>query len=319
MKKLLFVLIVLVASLTLVGCGEDVKTIGILQPVTHEALDKAQEGFIDALKEAGYVDGVNIKLIVNNAAGSDSDLNVMAKSLVSQCDLTLGIGTGAAQALKAQEEKIASTNPLLFTAVTDPVAVKLVNSNEHPDSFVTGTSDMNPVVDQIGLIKKYIPEADKIGIFYTGSETNSEVQAQLAKQEAERQGLEVVIGTITDATDLQAVLRKLCATEGLDAIYIPTDNTVASNMNAVKSVLNEYHILTVCGEESMASAGGHITLSVDYYQLGKKAGEMAVKILKNGKTPSELPVYSMPGEECVFKYFEENIKAAGLEHLNIGK
>lgn len=320
MKKLLVCLVLLLSCFVCVGCGSnDVIQIGILQPVTHEALDKAKEGFIDALKEAGYEDGKNVKIIVNNAQGSDTDLGLMAKSLVSKCDLTLGIGTGAAQALKAQEEKISSTNPLLFTAVTDPVDAKLVTSNEHPGSFVTGTSDMNPVVDQIALIKKYIKDADKIGIFYTASETNSAVQAEMAKKEAEKEGLEVIVATATDATDLQQSLRNLCSTEGLDAIYIPTDNTVAANMNAVKSVVNEFSILTVCGEESMMNAGGHITLSVDYYNLGKKVGQMAVEILKDGKKPSDIAVGFMTTAECKFAFNEENIKAAKLEHLNIGK
>lgn len=320
MKKLLVCLVMLLSCFVIVGCNNsDVKTIGILQPVTHEALDKAREGFIDALKEAGLEEGKDIKIIVNNAQGSDSDLGLMAKSLVSKCDITLGIGTGAAQALKAQEEKIGSTNPLLFTAVTDPVDAKLVSSLTNPGSFVTGTSDMNPVSDQIALVKKYIPEADKIGVFYTASETNSAVQAEMAKKEAEKEGIEVIVATATDATDLQQSLRKLCATEGLDALYIPTDNVVAANMNAVKSVVNEYSILTVCGEESIMNAGGHITLSVDYYMLGKRVGEMAVQIIKEGKEPSSIPVGVMTASECKFAFNEENIKAAKLEHLNIGK
>ena len=320
MKKLLICLVLLLSGILMVGCGDsDVLTIGILLPTTHNALEEAKNGFIDAITEAGLEEGKDVKFIINNAQGSNSDLSVMAKSLVSKCDITLGIGTGAAQALKAQEEKISSTNPLFFTAVTDPVDAKLVSSLDKIDSFVTGTSDMNPVSDQIALVKKYIPEVDKIGIFYTASETNSEVQAKLAKEEAEKEGISVEVATITDATDLQQVLRKLCQTEGLDAIYIPTDNVVAANMNAVKSIVNEYSILTVCGEESIMNAGGHITLSIDYYMLGKKTGQMAVEIIKNGKKPSDLPVQMMSVSECKFLYNEENIKEANLDHLNIGK
>lgn len=304
----IFTLLVVVS----LGCGEKVTRIGILQPLEHDALGLAREGFIDALKEGGYEDGVNIDIDYQNANGVEADIVTLAKSLTTKCDLTLGIGTGASVALQSAQVNSGSKNPILFTAVTDAVDAKLVASNEKPGGFITGSSDANPVEAQIDLILECIPEADKIGILYTQSETNSEVQANQAEAQAIKKGLEVVRMTCTDTSDLVQVANKLCSTEGIDAIYIPTDNLIAANMASVKSALEEYKVLCVCGEESMMVQGGHVTLSVDYYELGKKAGKMAVQILKGEKAPADIPVATMALEECSYLMCTENLEKAGI-------
>ena len=296
----------------LVSCNSTSQfTIGILQPVEHDALSAARQGFEDKLAEMG-LDNKKVKINYQNANGNEADLNTLAKTLTSKCDLTLGIGTGASVALQSAQVNSGSEKPIVFTAVTDAVSAGLVESNEAPGGYITGSSDANPVEAQIDLIKECIPGADKIGILYTQSETNSEVQANQAKTEAEKEGMAVEVMTCTDSSDLSTVANALCSKEGIDAIYIPTDNNIAANMPTVKAALETYHVLCVTGEDNMMAQGGHVTLSISYYDLGKKAGEMAAKILNKEKSPSEIPVATMSLEECSYMMCSENLTAAGI-------
>ena len=312
MKKLLklaFLSSMLTAGATgMTGCGNQGLVVGILQPVEHAALTAAREGFMEAINDSG----LKVKFQYQNANGVEADQNTMAKSLVGKSDLTLGIGTGASLSLQAAALNAGSDKPILFTAVTDPVEAGLVNSLEKPGGQITGASDMNPVAAQIDLIKECLPEAKKIGIFYTQSETNSKVQADQAKAEAISQGLEVEIATCTDSSDIAANINTLCGSKNIDALYIPTDNNVAAHMQPVKNAVENYHILTVCGEESIMANGGHITLSISYHELGKRTGQMAVEILKNGAKPADLPVVSMTAQECTYVMCKANADAAGV-------
>ncbi|MCR5422300.1 MAG: ABC transporter substrate-binding protein [Bacilli bacterium] len=313
LKQILSVFLLVILALVFVGCKktENVK-IGILQPVEHDALGLAKKGFIDALAEKGYKEGENLTIDYQNANGQENDLVTLAKSLTNKCDMTLGIGTGATVALQSAQVNSGSTKPIIFTAVTDAVTTGLVTSNAAPGGYITGSSDANPVEAQIDLIKECIPDADKVGILYTQSETNSEVQANQAQAQAEKVGLTVVRMTCTDTTDLAQVAERLCATEGLDALYIPTDNLIAANMTTVKAAVEKYHILCVTGEEGIMAAGGHVTLSIDYYELGKKAGYMAASILKGEAKPESTPVQTMSISECKYVMCSENLTAAGI-------
>lgn len=313
LKQILSVFLLVILALVFAGCKktENVK-IGILQPVEHDALGLARKGFIDALAEKGYKEGENLTIDYQNANGQENDLVTLAKSLTNKCDMTLGIGTGATVALQSAQVNSGSTKPIIFTAVTDAVTAGLVTSNAAPGGYITGSSDANPVEAQIDLIKECIPDADKVGILYTQSETNSEVQANQAQAQAEKVGLTVVRMTCTDTTDLAQVAERLCATEGLDALYIPTDNLIAANMTTVKAAVEKYHILCVTGEEGIMAAGGHVTLSIDYYELGKKAGYMAASILKGEAKPESTPVQTMSISECKYVMCSENLTAAGI-------
>ncbi len=315
LKQVLLVVLVVLFALFGFACKKEETgkiKIGILQPVEHDALGLARQGFIDALKEAGYKEGENIEINYANANGVENDLVTLAKSLTSKSDLTLGIGTGASVALQSAQVNSGSKKPIIFTAVTDAVTAGLVKSNAAPGGFITGSSDANPVEAQIDLIKECLPDADKIGILYTQSETNSEVQANQAEAQAIAAGLSVVRMTCTDTTDLPQVAEKLCATEGIDAIYIPTDNLIAANMATVKAAVEKYHVLCVAGEESIMAAGGHVTLSIDYYELGKKAGKIAAAVLKGEADPATTPVETMSIEECKYLMCSANITAAGI-------
>lgn len=318
--KIFGALITLLACIGLASCGETPTTgeitteeaptfkIGILQPVEHAALGAARLGFIDKLEELG----IKVDINYQNANGVEADLNTLAKNLVGSSDLTLGIGTGASQSLQAAALNLGSDKPILFTAVTDAIEAHLVESNEHPGGHITGTSDRNPVAAQIDLIKECLPDATKIGILYTASEINSEVQANEARAEAEAQGLQVEIATCTDSSDINSVVNNLCGTKNIDALYIPTDNNVAANMTPVKNALENYHILGVAGEEGLLIGGAHVTLSVSYTELGKLTGVMAKEILVDGKSPADIPVKQMSKEDCAYVMSSANLAAAGI-------
>ena len=303
--KLLFLSSLLGMGMT--GCSSG-KQIGILQPLEHDALSAAREGFMEAVKSAG----LSHKFKYINANENEADLNSGAKTLVSTCELTLGIGTGASLALQAAAVNSGSTKPILFTAVTDPVDAKLVASNEKPGGFITGASDMNPVKEQVDMIKELNPSITKVGIFYKQSESNSKVQAEQAKTALVAAGLTPVEKTCKDSTDLKQSIEDLCAQLENQALFIPTDNLCAANMPTIKAAVESKHVLTVCGEDNMMANGGHFTLTVNYRELGRRTGEMAVEILKNGKSPADLPVVSMTAKECEYKMCSANIASAGL-------
>lgn len=304
---------ILMGLVALSGCssGEKIK-IGILQPVDHIALSSARLGFIEGLKEKGFDDS-KVEIIYRNAGGKSSDITSFAKDLVGRCDMTFGIATGAAQSLLSAAIDKGIANPILFSAVTDPVGSNLVKSLENGSGFVTGTSDINPVEDQISLIKECIPAADKVGILYTQTETNSVVQANMASTELAKEGIECVVKTATGPSDISATASALASEEGIDAIYIPTDNNIASNPSAVKAAVQGKGILVVTGEEALLAGCGSVTLSVNYTELGKRTGEMAAQILNKEKTAGEIPVGFMGKDECEYVMCSANAAAAGIE------
>lgn len=313
-KLLLTALTALAFASGLTACNAQEKTdnfvIGILQPVEHPALGAARSGFEAGLKEQLGDKQYEIKYL--NAGGNDADLQLDAQSLVDSCDLTFGIGTGAAQALKNSSMAKGYNKPVIFSAVTDPVDANLVTNKDQPEGFVTGTSDMNPVEDQISLIKEIIPTVTKIGILYTQGEINSVVQSNMAKAKIEAMGLEAVVKTCTNTSDITSTATALIG-EGVQAIYVPTDNNIAANMNAVKSAADIAHVLVMCGEEGMIASGGHVTLSINYTDLGKQAGVMAADILLKNKTVAQSPVKFMTAAQCTYVYSSRNIADSGIQ------
>ncbi len=283
--------------------------VGILQPVEHVALGAARKGFEDALKAAGLPNKIEISY--SNAGGNDADLVTLAKNLIDSCDLNLGIGTGASKALLGAQVNAGLKKPLLFTAVTDPVDAGLVKSADNPSGYVCGTTDANPVEAQIDLVKEFKSSATKVGIMYTQTEENSKVQADQAEAAVKKAGMTADIKTCTNSSDIKATAEALVA-DGVDAIYLPTDNNIAANMNAVKQAAIAGNTLIVCGEEGMLAEGGHITLSIDYYNLGKNTGEMAASLIRNDTKPSDYKVVAVPATNCSYVYSSANLTAAGL-------
>ncbi len=267
--------------------------IGVSQLAEHPALDASYDGFVAALEEAGYLNGENIEIDFNNAQGDPSNCETIANKLVNdQSDLILAIATNAAQACAAKTTEI----PILFTAVTDPVVAGLCDSVETPGTNVSGSSDLNPVKEQIDLLLQIIPDAKKIAIMYCSAEDNSIVQADLAKEACAAVNLEYMEATVSDSNQIQSVTESLIGK--VDAIYIPTDNLLAEGMATVAMVANANHLPVIAGEENMVANGALATYGLDYFEIGKKAGEMAVDILKNGKDVSQMPVAYLSAENC---------------------
>lgn len=278
--------------------------IGVLQLVQHAALDAANEGFIKALDDAG----LNYTVDQQNASGDQPTCQTIASKLVNDGDdLILAIATPAAQAVAGATTDI----PVLITAVTDPASSDLVDSNEVPGGNVTGTSDLTPVKEQIALLKQILPEAKTVGVLYCSAESNSEIQAKMAKEAIEAEGMTAVDYTVSNSNEIQTVVTSMVGK--VDAIYAPTDNTIAAGMATVAMVANENKIPTICGEEGMVDAGGLATYGIDYYELGYLTGQQAVKILQDGEDVSQMPIEYLPKDKCKLTVNEETAKTLGID------
>ena len=315
MKRTLALLMASALMLSLAGCSQtggssssgeaETLRVGIIQPMEHESLDAAREGFVQALADHGYIDGDTIVLDYQNAQGDSSALLTISQRFVGDdCDLVLAIGTGAAQSIASQTSEI----PVLITAVTDPVDAGLVQSSEAPGTNVTGTNDMNPIREQLELIPEILPDAQTVGLLYTSSEDNSILQIEEAKAILEEMNLDYVEQTVTGSNDVQQAVQSIVTR--CDAIYIPTDNTFASAMPLVGSVVMESGTPVICGATGMVEAGGLITLGLNYYNLGYQTGEMAAQVLE-GADPASMPVQSQNQYDYVVN--EEMLSALGME------
>ena len=266
------------------GDHKNVK-VGIVQLVEHNALDAANKGFIDGLKERGYEEGKNLSIDRQNAQADQSNLQNISQRFVSaKMDLICAIATPAAQTVANATKDI----PIVGTAITDYVGAKLVASNEAPKGNVTGTSDMNPVKEQIDLMMKLCPNAKTIGTIYCSSEVNSEVQVKAMKEYAESKGLKVEVATISTVNDIQQAAQSLVGQ--VDVFYEPTDNIIASAMPTLVAITDPAKKPVICGEPNMVKAGGFATYGIDYYKLGVQTGYMAADILDGKSKPATMPI-----------------------------
>jgi len=309
LKKLVLLLVLTLSVFALTGCGGDDKvTVGVLITATHSALNDAKDGFIEALKANGYEDA---EFIVKNPEGDSTTMNTMATDLVRKSDIVLGVGTPAAVALQSARDAEQIDIVVLFTAVTDPIAAGLMTDASKPTN-ITGTNDMNPVADQVDLIIELAPGITKLGVLYNVAEPNSKVQAELVKAQAAKKNVEVVVKTVSEAIEISAATTALIQNDGVQAIYLPTDNLIASNVPAVVAVAEEMKVPTICGESGMVAAGGTITYSINYKSLGYLTGEMAAKIL-NGTPCSEVPSTSVSADGLELAINETSITNLGIE------
>lgn len=294
------------AALALAGCStgggqtdDDEYRIGITQIVSHPSLDAAREGFKEALTNAG----LQATFDENNAQGDQATATSIAtKFNTGNYDLVLAIATPTAQAAA----QVITSKPILFTAVTDPVAAELVASNENPGGNVTGTTDLNPVADQIKLVKRLKPDARTVGVIYSSGEVNSAVQVELAKAAAQAEGLELVEKTVTNTGEVA----QAAATLDVDAIYVPTDNNVVSGLAAVVQVAEQKQTPLIVGEGDSVREGGVITVGIDYHKLGVQTGEMAVRILTEGADPATMPVEAQ-------KEYATYVNTAAAERMGV--
>ena len=264
---------------------KDVFRIGISQFITHQSLDATREGFVDELAKQGYVEGKNIEIDLQNAQGEQRNLKTISQQLAESSDVVLAIATPSAQSLANTTQ----TTPVIFSAVTDPVSAKLVESREHPGGNVTGTSDQSSdaISTQINLVKKVLPKAKTIGILYTQSEPNSVVQKDEAKRLLEEKGFTVVEKTILDSNNVKAAAESLM-TE-VDMVFVPTDNIISSTMETVKQVSIKHKVPVFGGSTEMIAVGGLYNYGTNYEELGRQTARMLIRVLK-GENPENIAV-----------------------------
>ena len=317
MKKILALTLSLLMVLSLTACGGGSSDasgnqlkIGVMQFGEFTALQNCYDGFVDGLKEAGYVDGENIAINLKSAQADTANCPSIADALINdKSDLIFAIATPSALCVKEKTKDI----PVLFSAVTDAVASELIESNEVPGGNISGTSDMNPVSEQIDMIKEVLPEAKTVAVFYCSSESNSKAQFELAKAQIEKDGMECLEKTISTIEDAQSVIEPLKGK--VDAIYIPTDNTIADAMTSVASYANNAGIPTFVGEPGMCEAGGTFTYGIDYFKLGQQTAKMAIEVLESDnplETIKNMPVQFQTGD-CLTAMNQASVDALKLK------
>lgn len=285
--------------------GDEAKgyTVGIIQQLEHPALDAATEGFRDKLTE---LLGDSVTFDYQNAQGEQTNCTTIATKFVSNnVDLIMANATTALQSAAAATSEI----PIVGTSVTDYKTAGVIDDNDAPGRNVTGASDLAPVDEQIALLQRVCPDAKRVAIVYCSAEPNSLFQSKLAQEYLGNAGLEFAEYTAADSNEIQAVITK--AASECDTVYIPTDNTMANNMEIIKNVTVPAGIPVICGEENMCGSGGFATLSISYYELGQRAGEMAYDILVNGADPATMPI-AYVSENITPKYNVEVAEALNM-------
>ena len=316
MKKI----IVLIISITLMltGCMqnpngpqvfEDLSEvrIGILQFAQHPALDQAYQGFVDTITKAGVLED---NIDYQNASGEPSNSQTIAEKFVNNG--THLIYTIATDALQAAANKTMIT-PIIGSAVTNFETTGVVDSHEKPNTNVSGASDLNPVKEQIALLHKLAPEAKNIAIMYTSDEANSIYQSKLALEACKE--LQLNSSSVTVPNDSSMIKQ---VTESLigkyDAVYVPTDNLLSSNISIITQVLNDHGIPSVGGEKAMCEQGALASLSIDYYNIGVTAAHQALDILQGKQKIEDMPVAFVSAKDCEYVI---NTEVAKQLHLKI--
>lgn len=310
LRKLIAVLgAAVMAVFVMVGCSssatDEVKvyTIGVCQLTEHDALDEATRGFVDAVKaELGSDVVINIRI----ADGTVNNCRTITNQFVADgVDLIMANATPALQA--ATEST--GTIPIVATSITDySTALGIRKWSGITGINATGTSDIAPISEQAEIIYEIVPDANKIGILYCVAESNSVYQAETMASELEKRGAVYQFYTVKNADEIEEVAKK-AASEN-DAIYMPTDNTLASKTDILRDVFVEAKIPVIAGEEGLCKAGV-ATLSISYYNIGYNAGLMAADILKNGTEPGLMEIQY--ADEYVKKYNPENAGKIGLD------
>lgn len=296
-KKIIASLLVLTGMLGVAGYTEVKKeqvarekpVIGILQYVKHPALDAIHDGIEDELAKEGYVNGKNIKIDYQNAQGDQSNLKTMSTRFSNEnADVSVGIATPSAVALA----NTISDKLVLFSAITDPVGSKLIKDEQKPDKNITGVSDKAPLDDQLKLMQQFMPQLKTLGVIYTSSDDSASTEAKRMIKLAENAGIKVKAYTITSSNDLNQTSQQMVANGQVDAVFVPTDNTIASAMPTLIKNTNDAKVPVFPTVDTMVEAGGVAASSINQRELGTMTGKMIVKNLR-GEKVSDLPVESI--------------------------
>ncbi|AXY26609.1 ABC transporter substrate-binding protein [Suicoccus acidiformans] len=290
--------------------AEETLKVGILQYVEHESLNQTYEGFLAELEANGYVEGENLDVNYLNASADNANLQSMSETLTNSSDYLFAIATPAAQNLANIEKE----KPIYFSAVTDAVGAKLVESNEAPGGNMTGTIDAGPIEEQVNLLINIVPEADRVGLIYNSGETNSLSEAEKAKAVFAEKGIEVVESTVTSTNDISQIVGAL-AKEDIDAIFTVTDNTIASAMTLVGDLAIEAGLPLIGGSTDMTRENGLATYGLDYYELGRQTARMLLRQIEEDLSPSEMPVETAENLELVVN--EDVAEQLGIDPSSI--
>lgn len=287
-KKALYALIgaSLLAATSLVH-AQEFRTVAITQIVEHPALDSSYQGVKDELAEQGYIEGKNLKILYESAQGNSAIAAQIARKFIGESpDVIVAIATPSAQTVAAAAKKI----PVVFSAVTDPVGAKLVNSLEAPGANITGVSDMLPLDKHLDMLLRVMPDAKRIGTVYNPGEANAVSLVELMEKNLSARGLTLVKGAATKTSEVLGAARSLVGK--VDAIYLTTDNTVISAVEAVISVGERAKIPVFAADTATVERGAVAALGFDYYQHGRQTGKMVARIL-GGANPANMPVETM--------------------------
>jgi putative ABC transport system substrate-binding protein len=263
---------------------EGPKTVAVTAIVEHPALDAARKGIEDELADEGYVEGKNLELRFESAQGSPAIAARIAQEFAAdKPDVIVPLSTPSAQAVVGAAKDI----PVVFTAVTDPVGARLVADLEHPGGNVTGMSDRSPIGLHLDLIREIMPKAVQLGVIYNPGEANSITLLQLLKKEAPGHGFSIVEAAAPRSADVLAAAQSLVG--DVDAIYVPTDNTVVTALEAIVKVGTDNQLPVFAGDTETVPRGAIAALGFNYYDLGRQTGRMVARVLK-GANPGDLPV-----------------------------
>ena len=316
MKKLLTILLATICLFALCACGTGSNQgsnqgsnptgsnqgsnpikVGVVQTTQHPALDVATQGFVDALKENGITD-----VDVQNASGESANCSTIVGNFVADgVDLIMANATPALQAASAATDTI----PVLGTSIT---VYDVVLGGSVPKN-VSGTTDLAPLDEQASMIKELFPDAKKVGILFCSAEANSQYQVDKISKFLNEDGIETVNYVFNDSNDITSVTEK-AVSDKVDVIYIPTDNTAAANTQAIANVVLPADIPVFAGEEGVCTGCGVATLTISYYDIGFKTGEMAADILLNGADISTMEIESAP--QFVKKFNKTNAEKLGI-------
>lgn len=288
------------------GCSaQDSKyKIGIIQSQQHAALDEATRGFQDAVTQA--LGAENVEITLQNASGDSATCATIANQFVADgVDLIMANATAALQASMQATASI----PIVATSVTDyATALEIADWTGVTGINVTGTSDLAPLDQQAAMIQELCPDAQTVGILYCSAEPNSVYQANVVEENLTSMGLTANIYTCADTNEIASITTQAC--QEVDVIYIPTDNTIASATAAVDQIAGPAGIPVIAGEEGICKGCGVATLSISYYDIGVRAGEMAVEILQNGADPSTMQIET--ATDLTKKYVPSRAQALGI-------
>lgn len=314
MKRMYGLIVILVAFLTIAFFGENkqkeennkIPRVGVLTLMRHPALDEIYRGFRNELKEEGYVNGKNIKIDYQNANNDQSNLRTMATKLTDeQSRVLVGITTPAAQALANTTTKI----PIVLGAVTSPKTSGLVKDEKHPEKNITGVSDAAPIKQQLDLIREFLPNLKTLGVIYTSSDSSAISGFHEIERECKKRKIPLKSFSIANSNDLNQVSEQMFSQ--VDAVIVPTDNTIAGAMETLVKNGNAAKKPIFPAAATMVKQGGLATYSVNQYELGKMTGKMTIEILK-GKKVSSLPIERVKKGETVV-----NLKEARELNLQV--